>query len=443
MDGRLTRASLLRAAGAAAAALGLGRLGGRSDDAFAGDSVSCVLTPEQTEGPYYIAKEKLRRNITDGRPGTPLTLRLAVVDAKTCRPIKGAAVDIWHCDASGIYSGFGAGRASRTFMRGIQRTNAQRRRDVQDRLSGLVPGPHGAHPRQGARPRQRRPHGPALLPGSRDRRRVRESSVHEPPEPGRAKRRRHGLPQRRQALAPERSPQRCRISSGRSGWASAAPDHGWRRAPRRRIRALGLAGRAPGLARGLRRELLVTSTVVESGGRWRSSIRFAPPEDEAEIWERLDAKPPTMAVILKPDHVRDVDLFAHRYDLRGAYGPYLFWGGDAPRPELEGLEPDRELPGGLVTLYDGRGRNETPLWLPEQRALVFADALTAPGGELRVWGTPWHEKRALPALRRAARAPVRARDRLARGAGARPRGLRTSARTASVGWVMFTTRRDR
>ena len=125
MDGRLTRASLLRAAGAAAAALGLGRLGGSSHEAFAGESVSCVLTPEQTEGPYYIAKEKLRRTITDGRPGTPLTLRLTVVDAKTCRPIKGAAVDVWHCDASGIYSGFGAGRSSRTFMRGIQRTNAQ------------------------------------------------------------------------------------------------------------------------------------------------------------------------------------------------------------------------------------------------------------------------------------------------------------------------------
>jgi protocatechuate 3,4-dioxygenase beta subunit len=102
--------------------LGLGRLG--SDDAHAGDVVSCVLTPEQTEGPYYIANEKLRRTITDGRPGTPLTLRLTVVDAKTCRPIKGAAVDIWHCDASGVYSGFGAGRASRTFMRGVQRTNA-------------------------------------------------------------------------------------------------------------------------------------------------------------------------------------------------------------------------------------------------------------------------------------------------------------------------------
>ena len=41
----------------------------------------------------------------------------------------------------------------------------------------------------------------------------------------------------------------------------------------------------------------------------------------------------------------------------------------------------------------------TPLWLPEERALVFADALTAPRGELRVWATPWHQERALPALR--------------------------------------------
>jgi glyoxylase-like metal-dependent hydrolase (beta-lactamase superfamily II) len=42
---------------------------------------------------------------------------------------------------------------------------------------------------------------------------------------------------------------------------------------------------------------------------------------------------------------------------------------------------------------------ETPLYLPEQRALVFADALTAPGGELRVWSTPWHEERTVPSLR--------------------------------------------
>ena len=43
--------------------------------------------------------------------------------------------------------------------------------------------------------------------------------------------------------------------------------------------------------------------------------------------------------------------------------------------------------------------HETPLYLPEQRALIFADALTAPEGELRVWATPWHEAKTLPALR--------------------------------------------
>jgi protocatechuate 3,4-dioxygenase beta subunit len=86
-------------------------------------AVQCVLTPELTEGPYYIAGEKLRRDVRDGRPGTLLTLRLTVLDASTCRPVRGAAVDIWHADATGVYSGFGAGASSRTFMRGIQRTD--------------------------------------------------------------------------------------------------------------------------------------------------------------------------------------------------------------------------------------------------------------------------------------------------------------------------------
>jgi glyoxylase-like metal-dependent hydrolase (beta-lactamase superfamily II) len=70
-----------------------------------------------------------------------------------------------------------------------------------------------------------------------------------------------------------------------------------------------------------------------------------------------------------------------------------------PETELEPVQPGDELPGGLRALYDGRGRSETPLYLPEQRALVFADAVTAPGGTLRVWDTSWHEERALPALR--------------------------------------------
>ncbi len=122
MDEPITRRGLLvRLGGLLAAAAGIGAW--RTGSAPAASTVSCVLTPEQTEGPYYIAGEKLRRNITEGRPGTRLDLHLAVVDAETCRPIKGAAVDIWHADAAGTYSGFGAGASSRTFMRGIQKTD--------------------------------------------------------------------------------------------------------------------------------------------------------------------------------------------------------------------------------------------------------------------------------------------------------------------------------
>jgi protocatechuate 3,4-dioxygenase beta subunit len=108
---------------AAVTALGLAGLKAAHESDAA--TVSCILTPEQTEGPYYIAGEKLRRNITDGRPGTPLLLRAFVVDATTCRPIRNAAVDVWHADAGGAYSGFGDGASSRTFMRGVQRTNAK------------------------------------------------------------------------------------------------------------------------------------------------------------------------------------------------------------------------------------------------------------------------------------------------------------------------------
>jgi protocatechuate 3,4-dioxygenase beta subunit len=69
-----------------------------------------------------VANEAVRRNITEGRPGTPLHLRLSVVNASTCRPIKNAAVDVWHADALGVYSGVQGNTG--TFMRGIQRTDA-------------------------------------------------------------------------------------------------------------------------------------------------------------------------------------------------------------------------------------------------------------------------------------------------------------------------------
>jgi protocatechuate 3,4-dioxygenase beta subunit len=51
-----------------------------------------------TQGPYYPDLNKVRGDITEGRPGAALDLRMTVVDATRCTPIKDAAVDIWHCD---------------------------------------------------------------------------------------------------------------------------------------------------------------------------------------------------------------------------------------------------------------------------------------------------------------------------------------------------------
>jgi protocatechuate 3,4-dioxygenase beta subunit len=127
LDKPITRRGSLLALGGLAA----GALGWKTDSALsagegpagvASGAISCVLTPELTEGPYYISGEKVRRNITEGRPGVALALELTVVDSSTCKPIRGASVDIWHCDALGVYSGVQGNTG--TFMRGVQRTDA-------------------------------------------------------------------------------------------------------------------------------------------------------------------------------------------------------------------------------------------------------------------------------------------------------------------------------
>jgi protocatechuate 3,4-dioxygenase beta subunit len=130
---RLTRrASLLRFAGVAGAVaggaawkLGAAEEAGAGPLAVSSGLVSCVLTPELTEGPFYVDGEKLRRNITEGRHGTPLRLDLTVINASTCAPVKNATVDVWHCDAGGVYSGEVANNPGTNFLRGAQRSNAK------------------------------------------------------------------------------------------------------------------------------------------------------------------------------------------------------------------------------------------------------------------------------------------------------------------------------
>lgn len=88
----------------------------------------CSITPETTQGPYYFDPALERAEITEGRQGVALTVRLQVVD-EACAPIEGARVDLWHCDATGHYSGYpgqGDGRdvdtTGQKFLRGWQRT---------------------------------------------------------------------------------------------------------------------------------------------------------------------------------------------------------------------------------------------------------------------------------------------------------------------------------
>lgn len=85
-------------------------------------TADCILSPELTEGPYYVDLDKVRRDITEGRPGAPLELTVTVVDGESCEPIKDAAVDLWHCDAEGQYSGVQGDDG--TFLRGIQMTDS-------------------------------------------------------------------------------------------------------------------------------------------------------------------------------------------------------------------------------------------------------------------------------------------------------------------------------
>ncbi|WP_030610909.1 intradiol ring-cleavage dioxygenase [Streptomyces sclerotialus] len=105
---RLSRRRLLAAGGAGIAVAGLGgaALSG-SASAEEPATTDCLrLTKESIEGPYYLDYDKYRSDVTEGKPGVPLTLRIRVIDSVHCRPLSRVAVDIWHCDALGVYSSY-------------------------------------------------------------------------------------------------------------------------------------------------------------------------------------------------------------------------------------------------------------------------------------------------------------------------------------------------
>jgi protocatechuate 3,4-dioxygenase beta subunit len=139
---KLSRRRALEVLGAAGVALAAGCSSSPTSpttataDASAGSGTGttaasgCVVTPEETAGPYpdrtgmFGNPSFYRRDVTEGRPGVPLALTMTVVNVKnSCASIANAVVEIWHCDTSGNYSEYGS-TGTQTFLRGLQTTDA-------------------------------------------------------------------------------------------------------------------------------------------------------------------------------------------------------------------------------------------------------------------------------------------------------------------------------
>lgn len=115
-----------------------GESGSTNSVAFAATRIpqgTCVARPEQTEGPYFV-DEKLNRSDIRSDPtsgavkqGAPLalTFNVSTLTGNSCAPLAGAIVDVWHCDADGVYSDVddpGFNSRGQRFLRGYQVTDA-------------------------------------------------------------------------------------------------------------------------------------------------------------------------------------------------------------------------------------------------------------------------------------------------------------------------------
>jgi protocatechuate 3,4-dioxygenase beta subunit len=115
---------------------------------------SCVVRPQQTEGPYFVDEKLNRSDIrsdpSDGsvKQGVPLRLVLHVyrIDGSSCAPLPGAFVDIWQCDALGVYSdvldrvGLFEDTRGKKFLRGYQVTDASGKVEFMTIYPGWYPG---------------------------------------------------------------------------------------------------------------------------------------------------------------------------------------------------------------------------------------------------------------------------------------------------------------
>ncbi|KAH6653852.1 Intradiol ring-cleavage dioxygenase [Truncatella angustata] len=90
-----------------------------------GSNTSCILTPDNANGPYFVYQEHIRQNVVENVQGVPMHLELQFIDVNTCKPAN-ILIDIWSCNNQGVYSGVsaaGEGGLGTTYLRGVQPTD--------------------------------------------------------------------------------------------------------------------------------------------------------------------------------------------------------------------------------------------------------------------------------------------------------------------------------
>ncbi|GKT47086.1 uncharacterized protein ColSpa_07267 [Colletotrichum spaethianum] len=96
-------------------------------DTIFGSNATCALVPETTIGPYYVEGELIRTDTTDGQAGVPVHLDIQFVDVTSCTAVSEQLIDVWACNATGVYSGVsaqGQGGLNTTHGRGVQQTDS-------------------------------------------------------------------------------------------------------------------------------------------------------------------------------------------------------------------------------------------------------------------------------------------------------------------------------
>jgi protocatechuate 3,4-dioxygenase beta subunit len=107
---------------------GLGYTPGTPLEVIFGRNATAGLVQEAIIGPYFASGELMRQDITENMAGVPMHLDIQFLDVNTMKPVKDLYVDVWHCNALGIYSGVsaeGQGGLNTTWLRGFQVTGRE------------------------------------------------------------------------------------------------------------------------------------------------------------------------------------------------------------------------------------------------------------------------------------------------------------------------------